>query len=87
MDTVNNSASRIDELTRAIESAPTQASLYQASLYMERGKLHHQQAHYDLALNDFLRVQKLAPDNTEAQEYILLLREIFNFRNLDLYNP
>lgn len=82
MDTVNNSSSRIDELTRAIESASTQASLY-----MERGKLHHQQAHYDLALNDFLRVQKLAPDNTEAQEYILLLREIFNFRNLDLYNP
>ena len=38
-------------------------------------------------MNDFIRVRQLVPSHTEAGEYIAMLREIFEFRYKDIYNP
>lgn len=64
-----------------------QNGLYHPAYFMERGKRYMKLSQYDLALNDFLRVQKMDPDNTEAQQFIDIIRAIFEFRYLDQYNP
>ena len=71
----------LKRLDAAIAAEPS------AALYMERGRLYHNNGQKDKALNDFLRVQELEPDNAEAQNYITMIREIFAFRYLDYYNP
>ncbi len=71
----------LERLDASIAAWPT------AALYMERGRLYHGNGQKDKALNDFLRVQELEPDNAEAQNYITMIREIFAFRYLDYYNP
>lgn len=71
----------LERLDAAIAVGPT------AALYMERGKLYNSNGRKDKALNDFLKVQELEPDNAEAQNYIEMIREIFAFRYLDYYNP
>ena len=72
----------ITALNSAIEQRPDDARLL-----IRRGKLLHRTGRFDCALNDFLRAKRLCPDNPEADAYIALLREIFAFRHLDLYNP
>lgn len=57
------------------------------TLYMERGKLYHRLGEYHKAMNDFIRADELSGGNEEARSYISILREIFEFRNLDMYNP
>ena len=39
-----------------------------------------------LALNCFLRVVAANPECDEAREYVTMLNEIFEFRNMDMYN-
>lgn len=58
-----------------------------ALLLMQRGKLYQKAGVNDKALNDFLKVSELDPENEEAREYIKMLREIFAFRYMDYYNP
>lgn len=58
-----------------------------ASQYLERGRLLYRKSEYSRALNDFLQVGQADPAYTEAQEYICMLNDIFEFRNLDMYNP
>ena len=68
-------------LSAAIGSGPT------AELYMERGRLYNKGGVLDKALNDFLKAEQLAPGNEEAQSYIALLLEIFEYHYMDYYNP
>jgi hypothetical protein len=42
---------------------------------------------FGAAMNDFLVVQEIDPENKVAEEFIDFINEILNFRNLDLYNP
>ncbi len=58
-----------------------------AQLLMQRGKLYQKAGVNDKALNDFLKVAELDPENEEAREYIKMLRNIFAFRYMDYYNP
>ena len=39
------------------------------------------------ALNDFRKARELDGTNAEADAYIEMLQEIFDFRYTDLYNP
>ena len=71
----------LDRLNKEIEQSPT------ALLHVERGKLYSKGGVMDKALNDFLKAEELDPDNTEATEYIRMLREVFEFRYKDYYNP
>lgn len=72
----------IEQLTDAIGSNPDNAQLY-----LQRGKLYHQGGTFDKALNDFMQVLRLDPDNTEAQQYSLLVKEIFAYHYVDQFNP
>lgn len=78
---MDETQARIEQLTERIAEAPT------AELYLERGKLYNRSGKMDKALNDFLKVKELEPENEEAQGYITMIREIFAFRYLDYYNP
>lgn len=69
-------------LTQEISNDP-----YDYMLYMERGRLHYQKGTFDKALNDFTRAHELSPGCHEASEYISMIREIFAFRYIDIYNP
>lgn len=42
---------------------------------------------FDKALNDFMQVLRLDPENTEAQQYSLLVKEIFAYHYVDQFNP
>lgn len=77
----NGFRAELERLDAAIAAQPA------ATLYMQRGKLYSNNGQKDKALNDFLRVLELEPDNAEAQNYITMIREIFAFRYLDYYNP
>lgn len=74
--------SEILRLDAAIEQAPGVHTLY-----LERGKIYQQAGQFDKALNDFVRVTQLDSENQEAQTYIKMIHEIFDFRHNDLYNP
>ena len=73
---------QIDVLTEAIEN-----NQKDDTLYVERGKLYHQKGLFDRAQNDFQRAAALNPNNKEAESYIELIQEIFNYRYKDIYNP
>jgi len=73
---------QIDVLTEAIEN-----NQKDDTLYVERGKLYHQKGLFDKAQNDFQRAAALNPNNKEAESYIDLIQEIFNYRYKDIYNP
>lgn len=71
-----------DEWNEAIERAPNEAGNYFA-----RGCLHYRHNDFGPALNDFTRTLELEPGHTVAAQMSELIREIFSFRNFDLYNP
>ena len=73
---------QIGILTEAIGNNPKDDTLY-----VERGKLYHQKGLFDKAQNDFQRAAALNPNNSEAESYIELIQEIFNYRYKDIYNP
>ncbi len=73
---------QIEVLTDALEQYPKDDKLY-----VERGKLYHQKGFFDKAQNDFQRAAALNPNNKEAESFIELIQEIFNYRYKDIYNP
>ena len=78
----NTLQQEIDRISDRIALHP-----HDATLYLQRGKLFHRTGTFDKSLNDFTKVLQLAPQNTEAQQYSLLLREIFAYTYTDQYNP
>ncbi|HJB85683.1 MAG TPA: hypothetical protein IAA13_09325 [Candidatus Alistipes merdigallinarum] len=82
MDTMTNTTEQIETLTRDLETQPQRTELL-----LERGRLYFRSGAYDKAMNDFLHVKQIAGSHPEAEEYIVLLQEIFAFRHFDLYNP
>ena len=73
----------IERLSRMIETAVESAP----DLYMQRGKLFYLLGEYHSAKNDFIRADELSGGDDEARSYIDMISEIFEFRNLDMYNP
>ncbi len=69
-------------ITKAIEQSPDDDALY-----VERGKMYHKKGMFDRAQNDFQRALEINPENKEAAAFIELIREIFNYRYKDIYNP
>jgi len=69
-------------LDRAIDTDPADAQLY-----LQRGRLYYSLGQMDSALNDFVRVRELDPENVEASEYVAMISEIFEFHYQDIYNP
>ena len=82
MSEVKDLNQRLNELTQQIETQPQNIDLF-----IERGKLNHRMGNFGAAMNDFLVVQVIDPENKVAEEFIDFINEILNFRNLDLYNP
>lgn len=72
----------IARLTAAVETAPDDASLY-----MERGKLHFRAHDFGSALNDFNKVLALDEKNEEVRQYVKMINEILDYRYKDIYNP
>ena len=73
---------QLEELNNKIEQQPNCIELL-----FERGKLHQRLGNFGVAMNDFIAIQELDPQNQQAQEYLDFLNEILNFRNIDMYNP
>ena len=82
MTAYNTLKQEIDRISDRIALHP-----HDATLYLQRGKLFHRAGTFDKSLNDFTKVLQLDPQNTEAQQYSLLLREIFAYTYTDQYNP
>lgn len=79
MDTLENN---LESLSLALEQDPNNPQLL-----LQRGKAYHRAGRFDHAYNDFVAVLATDPDNAEAREYLKLLKEIFAFHYVDLYNP
>lgn len=72
----------IAELNKAIGENPERADLY-----LERGKEHFKVHNLGAALNDFMKVCEIEPECTEAQEYVVMIDEILEYRYTDIMNP
>lgn len=75
-------AARLEALAAEIDADPENASLY-----LERGKMHYRAAAWGPALNDFNRALAIDPSLVEAQAFVRMVREILEFRYKDIYNP
>ena len=90
MDSAKEINDRIATLTHDIENVVdgfTPGGDTISELYFERAKLYYRSGRNSEALNDFLKVVQLDPANTEAREYEHQIREIFDYRYMDYYNP
>lgn len=79
---MNNTTERIEALTRDLESQPQRTELL-----LERGRLYFRSGAYDKAMNDFLHVNRLSVLIPKPKEYIVLLQEIFAFRESRSVQP
>lgn len=73
---------KITTLTAAIEKGAASAEMY-----IERGKCYFRKNDWGSAINDFKKAEELAPNQTEAKQYIEMAQEILEFRYKDIYNP
>lgn len=72
----------ISELNSAIRENPESIDLH-----IKRGREHFKVHNFGAALNDFKKVCELEPDCVEAQEYIVMINEILEYRYTDILNP
>lgn len=77
-----NPEARMATLTAQIDGGAADATLY-----VERGKLHYARNAWGAALNDFNRALQLDDSHAEARQYIYMVQEILEFRYKDIYNP
>lgn len=77
-----NPTEHMDRLTDRIEAGENDATLY-----IERGKMHYGLNNWGAALNDFNRALQLDDANAEARQYVKMVQEILEFRHKDIYNP
>lgn len=77
----NQVEAELKRLSQLIDEEPF------AENYLLRARLYHKSGQLDKALNDFIKVKELDPDNIEAQENVKLICDIFDFRYKDYYNP
>ncbi len=54
---------------------------------LAEGRAHYRAGAFGAAFNDFSKVRRLAPTNSEAAGYLQMIDDIQNFRNTDLLNP
>lgn len=52
-----------------------------------KGKLEQKFQNFGKAINTFLQVVEIDSENVEAQNNILLIQNILNFRNPEMFNP
>lgn len=57
------------------------------SALLGRGKLYYRAGLFGPAANDFRQALEIEPENTEAEQYILLIDEIQAYRYTDIMNP
>ena len=72
---------KIEEVSRRLDQEPEKTELL-----MRRALLYQKLSQHDRALNDYLKVKEIEPDNPEAQAYIELLQEIINYRYILFYD-
>ncbi len=84
MDTLsgNSCGEDVARLTGMIAAAPGDARLW-----LRRARVYHKSGALAEALNDFLEVLRLDPQNSEAAGAAAMIQEIFDYRNTDIYNP
>ena len=73
---------KITTLTAAIEHGAASAEMF-----LERGKCFFRRNDWGNAINDFKKAEELAPNQTEAKQFIEMAQEILEFRYKDIYNP
>ncbi|HSO89156.1 MAG TPA: hypothetical protein VLQ91_21565 [Draconibacterium sp.] len=55
--------------------------------YMVKGKLEQKFQNWGKAINAYIKVIELEPENTEAQNSLHLIQNILNFWNPEMFNP
>ncbi len=55
--------------------------------YLTSGKIEQKFQHWGEAINAFNKVLRIDPENAEAQSSLLLIQNVLNFWNPDVFNP
>jgi tetratricopeptide (TPR) repeat protein len=58
-----------------------------ADYFMVKGKLEQKFQNWGKAINAYIKVIELEPENTEAQNSLHLIQNILNFWNPEMFNP
>lgn len=58
-----------------------------ADYFMVKGKLEQKFQNWGKAINAYLKVIELEPENAEAQNSLHLIKNILNFWNPEMFNP
>lgn len=82
METKKTLAPELAAATAAIERSPLDAGAY-----FNRAQLYYRASDFGNALNDIIKTLELDPDNAEARTYEKMIRDIFEYRYTDYYNP
>ena len=73
----------LEKLNELLEENPVDTELL-----MQRGKIYLARGERGQALNDFNEILEITKGkNKEAQEYVDMINQIFDFVYLDNYNP
>ncbi len=82
MDEVKAIEKEIELLTERVNSSDKNAEIH-----IERAKLYLRLEQFDKALNDFIIASEIQPESAEIKQHINMIKSIFNYRNIDIYNP
>lgn len=55
--------------------------------FMVKGKLEQKFQNWGKAINAFLKVVDVEPENVEAQNQVQMIKNILNFWNPEMFNP
>ncbi len=81
MDCIEILQHRIQELNESLARTPGDKELL-----LKRGCLYRKAGDLRKALNDFITVLEIDPENKEAKTYVDMLNEIFEFHYTEIYN-
>jgi tetratricopeptide (TPR) repeat protein len=89
----NENLNRVLELIRAEKANEAQKIFNEiipsesVEYLMVKGKLEQKFQNWGKAMNAFSKVIELEPDNIEAQNHLLLIQNILNYWNPEMFNP
>ena len=90
---INKELNRVLKLLADEKSTEAKISFYNlepeesVEYYMIKGKLEKKFQNWGVAMNAFLKVLELDPENVEGKYHLQIVQNILNFWNPEMFNP
>jgi tetratricopeptide (TPR) repeat protein len=75
------------ELELALSMLDNEKLIDNSEAHFIRGEIYYKWQKLGDSLNSFQKVLDIAPENENAKTYVVMIKNILNFYNKELYNP